>query len=81
MKKILHRISLILAIITTGLSVKAAVDYKNELDRVLDESENTISVPPEIMLKVEEGNTLVYWIDRSGKKHYRTTENDLVGNL
>lgn len=81
MKKIVRHIPFVLAVVTAGLAIKSAVDYKNELDRVLEGMENTLAVPPEVMIKVEDGKALVYWVDEKGDDRFLTTENSLVKNL
>lgn len=79
--KIVRNIPLVLVTVVAGLAVKSAIDYKAERDDLIDNSGNMIEVPEEVMIKVEEGKALVYWIDDENKKRFLTTENSLIKNL
>lgn len=80
MRKIVRHIPFVLAVVTAGLAVKSAVDYKNELDRI-NNSNTLLEVPPELMIKVEDGKALVYWIDEQDENRFLITENSLIKNL
>lgn len=81
MKKILRRLLYVLAVVTTGVSVKAALDYRYALSELEEEGTDTIRVPRDVMQKLDEGLALVHWVDNHGEKHYVTTENSLIKNL
>lgn len=81
MNKFIRNIPLIAAVVTAGLAVKSAIDYKTELDRLNEGTENMLVVPPELMIKVEDGKALVYWVDDKGLDRFVTTENSIVKDL
>jgi hypothetical protein len=79
--RIVRNIPLVLVTIVAGLAVKSAVNYKTELDVVLEDTGDAIKIPPEIMIQVEDGKALIYWIDDKGETHFLTTTNSIVKNL
>jgi hypothetical protein len=80
--KIVRNIPLVLAVTGLGFAVKAIMDRDDEIDRLQNATDTiAVEVPPEIKHQINQGKTLIYWVDDDGKKHYSTTENSLVKNL
>jgi hypothetical protein len=73
-----RRFPLVLSMLGTAAATATAVYYRRRLDEV---AETMIEVPESLLREVREGATLMYWVDETGKKCYKTTPNSLVKNL
>jgi hypothetical protein len=55
-KKILKRLPIIALLFATGASIKYALGWREEWDRIMDNTQNMIEVPPEKLDKVKNGD-------------------------
>lgn len=76
-RRFARHIPLVLALSGMGVAIKSAVDDRAILNRVLDNSENMLNVPPELLRDVsEKGKILVYWVDGDGNNLFKTIDED-----
>jgi len=70
LRQIRNHIPAVVGIVGTIVATAVAMHYKNELQKIGDRDWSSIPLPPEVMMAIESGETMLY-------RHIRVSDSDV----